>query len=85
MYLLPSVSYINNLPSSLADDDTCSSKTSPNISVTTGIKLNKSDEWSAVLLPVWDVLGKNIGPETVYPKLFCGLPQSQQADAGIIF
>jgi hypothetical protein len=33
-------------------------------------------EWLALLLPICEVPGSNIGPETVYPEVFRGFPQS---------
>jgi hypothetical protein len=39
-------------------------------------------ECLTLLLRIWEVPGSNLGPETGYPDVFYGCPQSLQENAG---
>jgi hypothetical protein len=40
--------------------------------------------WLTLLIHIWEVPGSNLGPETGYPKVFCGFTQPLQANARIV-
>jgi hypothetical protein len=53
--------------------------------LSTLLEINIMIKWSTVLLPIREVPGSNLGPETGYhDRGFSWFPQSLQANAGIV-
>jgi hypothetical protein len=51
---------------------------------TVAILPNAAAEWLAFLVPIREVPGSDVSPETGYPKVFRGFPQALQVNAEIL-